>query len=236
MPLSEISMKVRIQAAKQTNVNKLSEWKQTLDAYPSIVSTLILYNWILHILIYALGTGQEPLLAHLFHVLTACQAMQRFQIILGKNCTIHSLLESEFPPLKSTNNKPTPYVTPKTLAYIHGLICDSVTLFHSDACNARALCNEIMILEVLEAEEPAVFRQELFTTLVHYYQEIQGLHGAAGRPKPKSFKHKMKSTKSRAAPADAAGGESTENAPEAPAAAAATAPAGLPRVKGDAKA
>ncbi len=50
-----------------------------------------------------------------------------------------------------------------------------------------------MILEVLEAEEPAVFRQELFTTLVHYYEEIEGLHGAAGRPKPKSFKHKMKS-------------------------------------------
>ncbi len=95
-----------------------------------------------------------------------------------------------------------------------------------------------MILEVLEAEEPAVFRQELFTTLVHYYEEIEGLHGAAGRPKPNSFKHKMKSAKSRAAPAEAVGGESTEDATEAPlpaeggggaeppAAAAAAAPAG----------
>ena len=45
-----------------------------------------------------------------------------------------------------------------------------------------------MILEVLEAEEPAVFRQELFNTLVHYYEEIQGLPGAGGRPKPQSFK------------------------------------------------
>ncbi len=138
--------------------------------------------------------------------------MQSFQIIPGKNSTIHSLLESEFPPLKSTNNKPTPYVTPKTIAYIHSLICNSITLFHSYACNARALRNEIMILEVLEAEEQAVFRQELFTTLVHYYKAIQGLRCA----KPKSFKHKMKSAKSRAAPADASGGESTENAPEAP--------------------
>ena len=50
-----------------------------------------------------------------------------------------------------------------------------VTLFHSDACNTKALCNESMILEVLEAEEPAVFRQELFNTLVHYYEEILGL-------------------------------------------------------------
>ena len=31
-----------------------------------------------------------------------------------------------------------------------------------------------MILEVLEAEEPAVFRQELFNTLEHYYEEILG--------------------------------------------------------------
>ena len=58
-------------------------------------------------------------------------------------------------------------------------------MFHSDACNAKALCNESMILEV--------FRQELFNTLVHYYEEILGLHGASGRPKLKSFKHKMKS-------------------------------------------
>ncbi len=169
------------------------------------------------------------------------------QIIPGKNRTIHLLLESEFPPLKSTDNKPTPYVTPKTIAYIHGLICDSITLFHSDACNARALRNVIMILEVLEEQEPAVFRQD---TLVHYYEEIQGMHGAAGRPRPKSFKHKMKTAKSRAAPAEAAGGESTEGAPEAPppddggggaeppAAAAAAAPAGLEagkRRKGSAK-
>ena len=45
-----------------------------------------------------------------------------------------------------------------------------------------------MILEVLEAEEPAVFRQKFFDTLVHYYEEILGLPGAGGRPKPQSFK------------------------------------------------
>ena len=65
-----------------------------------------------------------------------------------------------------------------------------------------------MILEVLEAEEPAVFRQELFNTLEHYYEEILGLPGAGGRPKPQSFKRKMKSAQPRAAAAAAAGGES----------------------------
>ncbi len=116
----------------------------------------------------------NQLMAHLFHVLTGCQAMQRLQVIQGRHCTIHLLLESEFPPIKPNNYKPTPYVTPKTIGYIHGLLCDSITLFQSDTFNARALRNESMILEELENEEPAVFRQELFTTLEHYYGVIQG--------------------------------------------------------------
>ena len=70
-----------------------------------------------------------------------------------------------------------------------------------------------MILEVLVAEEPAVFRQELFNTLVYYYEEILGLPGAGGRPKPQSFKRKMKSAQRRAAAAAAAaGGDSAEDA------------------------
>ena len=73
-----------------------------------------------------------------------------------------------------------------------------------------------MILEVLKAEEPAVFRQELFDTLVHYYEEILGLPGAGGRPKPQSFKRKMKSAQSRAAAAAAAGGDSAEDAADEP--------------------
>ena len=79
-----------------------------------------------------------------------------------------------------------------------------------------ALRNESMILEVLEAVEPAVFRQELFDTLVHYYKEILGLPGAEGRPKPQSFKHKMKSAQSRAAAAVVAGGDSAEDAADGP--------------------
>jgi hypothetical protein len=116
--------------------------------------------------------------------------------------------------VKSTNNEPTPYVTPKTISYIHGLICDSITLYHSDACNARALRNEMMVLEKLEEREPAIFRQELFITLEHYYEEILGLHGAGGRPKPKSFKRKMKSVMVLPAPAETAGSVSAEPAPE----------------------
>ena len=87
---------------------------------------------------------------------------------------------------------------------------------HSDACNTKALRNESMILEVLVAEEPAVFRQELFNTLEHYYEEILGLPCAGGRHKPQSFKRKMKSAQPRAAAAAAAGGDSAEDAVDEP--------------------
>jgi hypothetical protein len=53
-----------------------------------------------------------------------------------------------------------------------------------DACTQRALQNEIIILEVQEAQEPAVFHQQLFNTITTYY-EIQSVSSAGRRPKPK---------------------------------------------------
>jgi hypothetical protein len=96
--------------------------------------------------------------AHMFNVLTGCQAMQPLQIKVSKNNTIHLLLQKQFPAIKSSDNKPTYYVTPKTIGYIHGIVTDCITRLPSDACNQRAVQNKIMILKVLEAQEPAVFR------------------------------------------------------------------------------
>ena len=116
--------------------------------------------------------------------------MQHLQINPAKNFTVHMLMQKQFPAIKSSDNKPTMYVTPKTISYIHD--CNRL---HSpsiiDANNQRALRNEIMILEVLEALEPALFRQNLANTFTHYYEEVQSMFGAGGRPKPKSFKLKM---------------------------------------------
>ena len=131
------------------------------------------------------------LAAHMFKVLTGCQAMQQYKINPTKSKSVHSLLKKKFPAIKSSDNKPTYYVTPKTIGYIHGIVTDSITSLPSDACNQRALRNEIMILEVLEALEPAAFRNKLCNTLTHYYEEIQSMSGAGGRPKPKSFKLKV---------------------------------------------
>ena len=127
----------------------------------------------------------------MFNVLTGCQAMQQLLINVSKNNTIHSLLQKQFPAIKSSDNKPTYYVTPKTIGYIHAIVTDCIPRLPSDACNQSALRNETMILEVLEAQEPAVFRQQLFNTLTTYYEEIQSMSGAGGRPKPKHFKRTM---------------------------------------------
>jgi hypothetical protein len=79
------------------------------------------------------------LAAHMFHILTGCQAMQHLQINPTKNQTIHTLLQRQFPAIKSSNNKPTYYVTPKTIGYIHGIVTDCITCLSTDACNQRAL-------------------------------------------------------------------------------------------------
>ena len=161
----------------------------------------------------------------MFNVLTGCQAMQQMLINVSKNNTIHLLLQKQFPAIKSSDNKPTYYVTPKTIGYIHAIVTDCIPRLPSDACNQRALRNETMILEVLEAQEPAVFRQQLFNTLTTYYEEIQSMSGAGGRPKPKHFKRTMIADEEAAGggePIEEAAAEADDNAlqPPPPAAAA----------------
>jgi hypothetical protein len=87
-----------------------------------------------------------------------------------------------------------------------------------------------MILEVFEAQEPAVFRQELFNTLTTYYEEIQSMSGAGGRPQPKHFKRRMIAAGGTAGGgAQAAGGDDDEPPPPAADDAAPADPATPPR-------
>ena len=84
-----------------------------------------------------------------------------------------------------------------SIGYIHGLICDSITYFRLH----RLICDSI-----------TCNTKELFNTLVHYNEEILGLPGAGGCPRPQSFKRMMNSAQPRAAAAAAAaGGDSAED-------------------------
>ena len=76
-----------------------------------------------------------------------------------------------------------------------------------------------MILEVLEAQEPAVFRHQLFNTLTKYYEEIQSMSGAGRRPKPKHFKRTMIADEEAAGggqPIEEAAAEADDNAQQPP--------------------
>ena len=132
---------------------------------------IVPWNIAIHGLSYAKKLTEKEIKAQLIAIIDSENPMPRFPYC-AEQASKHSVLAR---------------LVTSTVSFATPPLC------HSDACNTQALRNESMILEVLEAEEPAVFRQELFNTLVHYYEEIQGLHGAGGRPKPKSFKHIMKS-------------------------------------------
>ncbi len=128
------------------------------------------------------------LLAHLFVALTRAPAMQHCEINPVKLRTINALMDATFPPIASTGNVPTPYVTPRTIAYIHALIVDSISLHPSPPLRDRALLNETMVLDVLNEMSPQVFREELFTVLNQYHVQILKTASASGRPGAKTFR------------------------------------------------
>jgi hypothetical protein len=99
-------------------------------------------------------------------------AIQRCEINPAKNRTIAALLDATFLPITSTGNIPTPYITPRTIAYIHALIVDSITLHASTPFRERALLNENMLLDVLDLMSPEDFHEESFTVLNKHHVEI----------------------------------------------------------------
>jgi hypothetical protein len=65
----------------------------------------------------------------------------------------------------------------------------------------------------------AVFRHKFFDTLTKYYEEIQSMSGAGGRPKPKHFKRTMIADEEAAGggePIEEAAAEADDNAPPPP--------------------
>jgi hypothetical protein len=82
-------------------------------------------------------------------------------VISTKSNTVRGLLQSTFPAIKTTLNLPTQYVTPATVAYIHGLIIDSVTANPTESATQRALQCENMARQELESMTLALFPNEL---------------------------------------------------------------------------
>ena len=114
-----------------------------------------------------------------------------FTILPAKQLTVAALLDRVFPAIPTTDNKPMPYITTKTVAYIFALILDSVTIFHQDSPHSRALQHEASILEALNAMPADEFRTELRDSLTAFYENILKKTGAGGRPVAKPLIRKF---------------------------------------------
>ena len=133
---------------------------------------------------------------------------------------------------------PTPFVSPATIAYIHGLIIDSVTALQTDSTTTRALRCETMARQELESMPLAEFHDELRLALTSYYEGIVKMEGASGINKKVAYKRPIKrisleiqdppppahDADSEAAPAAAGAAAPDAAGAAAPAAAAAAAP------------
>ena len=74
--------------------------------------------------------------AHPFNVLSKSQDMLLYEINLVKTLTIEALVNCSFPAIKATDDKALPFVGPRTVAYIHALIVDTVTVLQTESPNA----------------------------------------------------------------------------------------------------
>ncbi len=125
---------------------------------------------------------------HLFSVLSLTKGMK---ICPSKNMHLSSLLDRVFPAIPSTKNQRTPFISTITVAYIFGLVIDSVTLHHTDSPHSRALEHEATILKELDSMAPDDFRAELRTALISFYEGILKVPGAGGRPVAKIIKRRF---------------------------------------------
>jgi hypothetical protein len=123
------------------------------------------------------------LIAYVFDAVTGGKGMAYLQINPGKNQTIANLMLETFP--KCFGKEKFPVIRPQTVAYIHALIINSISIAFEDSINARALQHESAMLDVYTKRTPYSFKTQLQAVLTAYYEDIKGVQGASGCPKPK---------------------------------------------------
>jgi hypothetical protein len=77
-----------------------------------------------------------------------------------------------------------PMSSPQTVAYIHALIIDSISISYEDNINARQLQHESAMLNVYTKMTSDSFMAQLQAVLTSYYEDIKGIKGASGCPTP----------------------------------------------------
>jgi hypothetical protein len=125
----------------------------------------------------------NDLLAHLFRALGGSQGMSVLDVKPAKGVTMNSILDAKFPAIPSTKNKSTLLLSITTVAYIHALVIDTVSLHHSDTPNLRALRTQQLIIDehggstLLFGAQRSVIALQPVTG---YFEGILKMEGASG--------------------------------------------------------
>ncbi len=109
----------------------------------------------------------------------------------SRNQTINNLLHETFPSIKCFNNEKLRVVNPKTVAYIHALIIDSISIVFDATINSRAHEHEGVMVEVYSKMKPDAFTLQLQIVPTAYYEDIKGVAGASSCTRSKVVKCKF---------------------------------------------
>jgi hypothetical protein len=97
------------------------------------------------------------LFAYVFEAVSGGKGMLQLRIDPSKNQTINNLLHETFPSLKCFDNEKLRVINPKTAAYIHALIIDSISIVFKASINSRAHEHEGVMVDVYSKMKPDSF-------------------------------------------------------------------------------
>ena len=155
------------------------------------------------------------LFAYIYDAVVSGKGMFNLQITPSKNKTVALLLTEKFPPLKTTGaggSVETAFVCVKTVAYIHALVIDCISLQSEDSINTRALQHERAMVHEYSKLKPALFTKHLQSVLTTYYEDIRAMPGASGCPKPKFLTRTLVIDDDATTPEDGAGATQEDGA------------------------
>ena len=95
--------------------------------------------------------------------------MLQFKIDPSRNQTINNLLHETFPSLKFLDNEKLRVINPRTVAYIHALIIDSIAIVFEASIDSQAHEHEGAMVDVYSKMNIDSFTSQLQTTLTAYY-------------------------------------------------------------------
>ncbi len=107
------------------------------------------------------------LFAHLFAALSRSQATAKMQVNTCKLITVTTIMDCNFPTIKSTKVKPTSMISSRTVSYIHALVVVIVTVHHAESTNASDLSFEKQTWDEM-GEDPEVWSSKLRNCLVDW--------------------------------------------------------------------